>query len=719
MRDPGQLPKHWLVYAAALILGLSLVSSLAEAHVTRMVVTSREVVANGMSFGDTGPYEKLRGTVFFEVDPGDPHNAVVFDLDKAPRNSRGKVEFSADFFILKPVDLERGNHGLLFEPSNRGSIFVLTRMNDARQLNNPTTAQDFGNGFLMRQGYTVAWVGWEADVLRELDPLSINFPNLTVNVPIAIEGSKPISERILVDFFDAKGAAVGEVFTRPPRSSNNRIIRSYEAVSTDQTVAMAELRTRPSDSPRPPAPDIPEGELVPTSQWSFAKCPKGPPGISSATDICLPGGFQNNLIYELRYKATQSPVMGLGYVASRDFVSFLRNATEDAAGNPNPVPGVTTGLCQGISQTAHYMRDFLYQGFNEDEQGQRVCDGVYVDIGGVPKSFVNYRFAQPGLDPKQHSGRYVPDTDFPRTYALRPDPLHPENMDGILKRPATDPKVIHADSSTDYWQSRSSLVDTNEDGTVDLIQPENVRRYLYSSTQHLVFKGDIPNFGVGKRQCQQLSNPTHPGVLARALLVALDQWVRYGIDPPESRVPRIEDGTLVPADQDSTGFPNIPAGPTWDAVTYNGVFNGSGERDFGPRVSGNSGVIDNLIPHVLSTHSVLVPKVDEIGNDIAGIRHPFVEAPIATLTGWNLRRPEFTDGDLCDLNGMMIPLRRTREERLASGDPRPSLEELYRTHERYVKRVARAARRLARERLLLEEDVEAIIKEADESDVLR
>jgi alpha/beta hydrolase family protein len=713
VRDPRQLPKHWLGYAAALILGLSLVSSLAEASVTRMVVTSREVVAKGMSFGDTGPYEKLRGTVFFEVDPGDPHNAVVFDLDKAPRDNRGKVEFSADFFILKPVDLERGNHRLLFEPSNRGNIFVLTRMNDAPALNNPTTAQDFGNGFLLRQGYTVAWVGWEADVLPGSNRLTVQ------DFPIAMQGGKPISERILVAFFDAKGAATEKVFTRPLRGSNNLNIRPYEAVSTDQTVAMAELRMRPSDSPRPSAPDIPEGELVPTSRWSFANCPNGPPGISSATDICLAGGFQNNLVYELRYKATKSPVAGLGYVASRDFVSFLRNATEDEAGNPSPVPGVTTGLCQGISQTTHYMRDFLYQGFNEDEQGQRVCDGVYIDLGGVPNFFLNYRFAQPSLDSHQHSGRYVPDTNFPRTYTPRPDPLHLENMDGILKRPATDPKVIHVDSSTDYWQSRSSLVDTDEDGTVDLVQPENVRRYLYSSTQHLVFKGDTPNFGVGNRQCQQLSNPTHPGVLARALLVALDQWVRYGIEPPESRVPRTEDGTLVPSDQDSTGFPNVPAGPAWDAVTYNGLFNSSGERDFGPRVSGNSGVIDNLIPNVLSVHSVLVPKVDEIGNDIAGIRHPFVEAPIATLTGWNLRRPEFTDGDLCDLNGMMIPLRRTREERLASGDPRPSLEELYRTHERYVKRVARAARRLARERLLLEEDVEAIIKEADESDVLR
>ena len=705
MKNPTKQHKRAVVYAAAVFLALNLVSNLAEARVTQVVITSREVVANGMSFGSTGPYEKLRGTVFFEVDPGDHHNTAVFDIDKAPRNSRGKVEFAADFFILKPVGLEKGNHGLIFEPSNRGNIFVLTLMNDARALNNPTTAQDFGDGFLLRQGYTVAWLGWEADVLPGLNRLTVQ------NFPIAMQGGEPISERILVELFDAKGDSTNEVFTRP--LSGFPTIRSYEAVSTDQTVAVAELRKRPSDSPRPSAPDIPEGEVVPTSQWSFANCPNGPPGIPSTTDICLAGGFQNNMVYELRYNATKSPVMGLGYVASRDFVSFLRNASEDEAGNPNPVPGITTGLCQGMSQTARYMRDFLYQGFNEDEQGQKVCDGVYIHIGGGAKFFLNYRFAQPNSIPAQHARRYVPDTNFPRTYALRQDPLHPENMGGILKRPATDPKVIHADSSTEYWQSRSSLVDTDEDGTVDLIQPENVRRYLYSSAQHFVVKGAPASLG----KCQQLSNPTHPGVLARALLVALDQWVRDGIEPPESRVPRIEDETLVRSDQDSTGFPDIPG------VTYNGLFNGSGERDFGRRVSGNSGVIDKLIPDVLSVHRVLVPKVDEIGNDIAGIRHPFVEAPIATLTGWNLRRPEFTDGDLCDLNaipgGMAIPLHRTRAERLAAGDPRPSLEELYGDHEGYVEAVAEAAEELAEERLLLLEDVERIIQEAEESNVLR
>jgi hypothetical protein len=437
---------------------------------------------------------------------------------------------------------------------------------------------------------------------------------------------------------------------------------------------------------------------------------------SEAEDVVvvfrLAGGFQNDMVYELRYRATDPPVMGLGYATSRDFVSFLRNAEADDAGNANPVAGLETVHCQGISSSGMYYRDYLFQGFNADEAGRRVCDSVNIHIPGVQKLFLNYRFAQPNPFTVQHRDRYVPDTNFPRTYQVREDPLTGA-FDGILKRPATDPKVWHTDTSTEYWQFRSSLVDTDEAGTEDLEQHADVRRYLYSSTQHFPRKGAEPGRGAGNRPCQQFNNQTHAGIIARALLVAVDEWVVDGIEPPASRVPRIDDGTLVATDQASVGFPDIPG------VNYNGLFNASGERDFGPRVDGNRGVIDNLIPTVLSEHTVLVPKVDEIGNEIAGIRVPFVEAPVATLTGWNLRTPEFTEGDLCDLNGSTIPLAETRAERLAAGDPRPSLEELYRSHGGYVRAVLEAARQLEAEGLMLRRDVARIIREAARSDVLR
>src|SRR5262245_57776354 len=690
-----------------------------EARLTRLVINTTEVVADGASFGSTGPYERLTGTAFFEVDPDDRRNAQVFDLDKADRNARGKVEFSADAVILKPADMRKANGRLYFEVNNRGNKISFQMMQDTppgTPNNRPVTAAHFGNGFLMRQGYVVAWVGWGGDIAPGGDRLTVNFP-------IAKRKSgEPITERILTEFSDRNFGGLTP-FTLP--LSGGAAFKSYSAVSTDKRIAEAELRRRPSDSPRPSSPKIPAGARVPDSEWSFARCPDGPgaaTAVPSETDICLAGGFQNNMVYELRYRATSSPVMGLGYVTSRDFVSFLRYANRDDAGTANPVSGLDTALCIGISSSGMYYRDYLYQGFNEDERGRRACDGVHIHIPGVQKLFLNYRFAQPNPFTVQHRERYVPDTNFPRRYQLESDPLaahdrkgggrdSDRDMDGILKRPKTDPKVIHTDTSTEFWQFRSSLVDTDDDGMHDLRHPSNVRRYLFSGTQHYPTKGGQLTFGTGNRQCEQLSNMTHSGVNARALLVALDEWVRHDRRPPASRIPRISDGTLVSPDE--LVFPKIPG------VTFLSLYNASGERDFGPRVEGNRGVIDRLIPKVLSTHTVLVPTVDAIGNDAAGIRHPFVEAPIATLTGWNTRRAEFTAGDLCDLTGMTVPLKETAAERFAAGDPRPSLEELYGTHEGYVQAVRRAAERLQNARLMLEEDVEQTVAEAEASDVLK
>lgn len=693
-----------------------------EARLTRLVINSTEIVAGGADFGAAGPYERLTGTAYFEVDPHDRRNAQVFDVDKADRNARGKVEFSADAVILKPADMGRANGRLYFEVNNRGNKISFTMMQDTppgTPNNRPVAAADFGNGFLMRRGYVVAWVGWGADIAPGGDRLTVAFP-------IAKHKSgEPISERILTEFSDRNFGGLTP-FTLP--LSGSPAFKSFPSVSTDKRIAEAELRRRPSDSPRPPSPRIPAGTLVPESDWSFARCPDGPGAstvVPSATDICLAGGFQNNMVYELRYRATSSPVMGLGYVTSRDLVSFLRYAKRDDAGTPNPVRGLDTALCIGVSSSGMYYRDYLYQGFNEDEHGRRVCDGVHIHIPGVQKLFLNYRFAQPNPFTVQHRERFVPDTNFPRRYQLERDPLAEQDdhwkhdrkrdrddaQDGILKRPKTDPKVIHTDTGTEFWQFRSSLVDTDDEGRRDLHHPANVRRYLFSSTQHYPTKGATPTFGIGNRQCEQLSNMTHSGVNARALLVALDEWVRQGRRPPDSRIPRIKDGTLVPPGE--LEFPRIPN------VTFLGLYNASGDRDFGPRVEGNRGVVDRLRPKLLSTHTVLVPTVDRVGNDVPGIRHPFVEAPIATLTGWNTRRPEFTAGDLCDLTGMTVPLKQTAAERIASGDPRPSLAELYGTHEGYVGAVRRAAEKLHRARFMLAEDVEQTVAEAEASNVLK
>jgi len=672
-----------------------------DARLTRLEILKREIVADGQAFGAAGRYEKLTGTAYFEADPADERNARVFDIRNASLNAKGRVEFSADMMILKPVDLAKGSHTLFYEVNNRGRKIAFGRLHDTTSkanMNDPTTPEDFGNGFLLKRGYVVAWIGWGADSAPGENRLTVNFP-----ITRDLEG-KPVTQRIVTEFGDRNfnGAAPG---TLP--LSGGTAFKSFPAVATDKAKAEAELWVVGSDSPRPSAPEIPRGERIDDAGWAFAKCPDGWPGEPSVTDICLKDGFRNDRNYHLLYRATGSPVMGLGYLTSRDFVSFLRHEQADDAGTPNPVAGLTTTLCQGISSSGMYLRDFLYQGFNEDEQGRRVCDGAHVHVAGVQKLYLNYRFAQPNPFTQQHRERYVPDTNFPHQYGVRGNPKT-RLPDGILKRPSSDPKLIHSDTSNEYWQFRASLTGTTEGGRMDLTESSRVRRYLLSSLQHGSFKGDAPHYGIGNRQCEQLSNPVHPGPLLRALTVALDDWVRTRTMPPPNRVPRIADGTLVAPD--ALAWPKIPN------VKYAALFNGSAERDFGTRTMGNAGIVDKLFPDVVYTHRVLVPQIDALGHDIAGIRHPFVEAPTATVLGWNTRRPEFGGDDLCDLLGSMIPLPKTRAEGDAAGDPRPSLQELYGDRAGYVAKVEAAARNLVAGRLMLPEDVEMVVREARESE---
>ena len=685
--------------AMTVLLALSLSVSLAEARITRIEVTSVESPTfGGTAFGSVGPYEKLRGKMYGEVDPANPVNAVIFNLDKAPLNAGGMVEYATNFLMLKPVDMSKGNGKIFYTINNRGNTGVRSLTDSTTGGNNPTTAGDGGNGFTMRQGYALVDAGWEGDVLPG------NF-RLTADYPVATDGGATITAPILVEFHDrytndARIAANGRV-SLPLSGSLD--FASYESISTDQAVAGAELRVRFSDSARPGTADIPAGVVIPTGQWSFARCSKDPvtgviTSVPSTTDICLPAGFSLDAVYQLIYTAKNPRVMGLGYAVTRDVGSFLRNQTADDFGNPNP-------LALSGSSTGMYVRDFIYQGFNEDESHRKVFDAMWTQIPGGHKLYLNYEFGQPNPFSVQHRDRYVPDTSFPTNYGVMTDPLT-WLTDGIMKRPATDPILIHMDSSNEYWGFRSSLVTTDGLGH-DIALPDNVRNYFMSSQQH--GPAAVPVKGI----CQQLNNPLPRGALLRAVLVALDEWVTQGIRPPKSRYPRAEDDTLVPPDQASTGFPSIPG------VVYHGLVNASGVRDFGPLVSGNRGLV-TLNPPVAvpgGEHVVLVAKVDKDGNDIAGVRVAQLEVPIATYTGWNTRRAGFSEGDQCDLSGMYLPFAKTKAERLATGDPRKSLEERYKTHDKYVKEVGKAARQLVKKRLLLEEDAERIVAAAEASDV--
>ena len=637
-------------------------NSPARAQVTRIEFTRVESPTfEGRVFGDVGQYEKLVGIVFGEVDPTDPRNALITDIDFAPRNDHGLVEYATDIYILRPVDAASGNGKLLYDVVNRGGKTALRRFNGGPSTNDPTTAADAGDGFLMRQGYTIAWSGWESgSVAPGNDRMMARFP-----VARNPDGSS-ITGPHLDEF----------IFNRLSDLTATTATLSHAAASTGQELARLRVRQRETD----PTTAVPE------SEWSFANAQQ----ITINRSDAFLSAFDGGAIYEFFYTAKDPIVMGLALAATRDVVSFLRYDVSAA----NPLGGnIHTALAFGQSQSGRYLKDFLRLGFNEDQAGRIVFEGLNVFLAGARGMILNDRFATPGPISWQHQNHHARRTQFPFTYGVLVDPIS-GRTDGLLRsclETATCPKVFHMDSANEYWGAAASLIITDSFGK-DLTLPDNVRVYLFASTQHI--PATAPSVGI----CQQLSNPNsyHPNL--RALLLALDAWVSEGVEPPPSRHPRVSDGTLVPALSKAVqGFPTIPG------VTYDGLVNHIALLDF------------RSLPAVHvpgADYTVLVPKVDPDGNDIAGIRSTTVQVPLATYMGWNLRRAGFAEGEQCGLTGSFIPFAATEDDRLGSGDPRPSVEDRYRSHGGYVSRVVEAARRLQSQRFLLQEDVTRIIEVA-------
>ena len=640
----------------------------ADARVTRVEIERIESPTfEGRAFGAAGPYEKLAGRVHGEVDPEAPESAVIADIALAPRNARGMVEYAADLIILRPVDPARGNGRLFYEANNRGRLLSLNRLNAAPTADSdPASAADAGNGFLMRQGYTFVASGWDATASSDDGRLNISLP-----VAVNADGSAIV------------GPSLEELVIDNGTTTTGRL--TYPAATLDTAQATLTVRARYGDAPRP----------LDAGAWEYA----GPRAIR-----LLPAGtaFRQGSLYHLTYPATGPLVAGLGFAAVRDVVSFVRHAAADDHGTPNPLAGrIRHAYSFAISQPARFMRDFVHLGFNGDEAGRRVFDGVLNWIGGASGAFVNYRFAQPHRTQRQHTARWFPERPFPFAYNVVRDAVT-GRTDGRLRRcldNGTCPRILEANSSNEYWVKASSLLHTDTLGD-DLPDPANVRLYLFSSFPH---SGGSRQRGNGI--CQQPRNTLEAEPVLRALLVALDEWVSAGTEPPASRVPRRADGTLVEAlPREHLGFPAIPG------VHYDGLLSTGDLLDFGPHAG--DGILGVLPPGVTEPYPALVPRTDADGNDLAGIRVPDVAAPLATYTGWAVRAAAYAGNDLCDAAGQQLAFPRTRAERLARGDPRLSVEERYGGRDGYVEAVERATRALRQERLLLAEDAERIIAAA-------
>jgi hypothetical protein len=653
-----------------------------------IAVADRRPFADGHIFDRVGPYERLSGRAHFAVDPTAPAQRGIIDLDKAPGDRDGRVRFAADFMILKPAEMPRGNRRLFFDYGNRGNKRALQFFNDAAASNDPLAPDHAGNGFLMRRGYAVAWLAWQGDMLP-------GDGRMLLDLPVASDAGRPIAGPVRVEYIaDAPGVTT---FPLSGRAST----RSHPTVSRDPREATLTRRRYPDD------PRI----EVPPEQWCFARV-EGGSGLDdqggeralvpSDTHIHLPGGFAPGWIYELVYTGKDPLVLGLGHVAVRDFVSFLKYGAEDAAGRANPLGGgIDKAYGWGRSQTGRCIRDFVHRGFNADEEKRRVFDGILPHVAGAGRMWMS-RFANLVVPAGQEYEEHLNPADrFPFSYARSTDHLTGKS-DAILKRPDTDPLVIHTQTATEYWQRRGSLVHTDTRGD-DLAQPETVRVYLWASSQHFADPtARKPTRGI----CQNYVNIVATSMLFRAALEALDRWASDGVAPPPSRVPLRRDGTLVAMAEWRRRFPAIPG-----TATPRGP-SALRPLDFGPAF--DEGVATTEPPEIAAGegYAVLVPAVDADGNDVAGIRAPMVAAPLGTYTGWNLRARGFGHGAMHEFTGSYIPFPETAAERAMTGDPRAAVLERYADAAAYGAAIGAAARALVAEGLMLEEDVERCFKAA-------
>ncbi len=490
---------------------------------------------------------------------------------------------------------------------------------------------------------------------------------------------------------------------------------SYQAADTDTdsatfTVADSEYGPKTRISP---------------TRWAFGKCPTGEASlVPDDVDLCYFDGFDNTKIYELIYQAKNPIVMGLGFATTRDIASFLRYELRDDAGNPNPVgPGIRRAYAAGGSQTGGYLRDYIYLGFNEDETGRKVFDGIIPWIAGTDRVFINVRFADPNTyseQDRQHN--YLQSSYPPFTYAVTTDPISGIH-DGILKRPRTDPLVMQVDSESEFWQLHGSLNVVDGLGKPVAI-PDNARLYFVGNTAHAFISGSFlfPTPGTAAL----CSNPT-PGSginweTLRATLRNIDRWAEAsghqrgddaeGFEPPKSNYPSVLDGTLVTLNEAAGAFPAIPN------VSFPTVYDTYQLLEFGPRFGPQGGVLTVEPPLNGPSYAIRLPQTDAIGIHLAGVHQIESRVPLGTSTGWNIRSPAHRGPNLCVLTGSYFPFAATKAERLLSGDPRPSLQETYVNHDGFVNAVKAAARELVRERFLLEADADADVDAAEASNVL-
>ncbi len=615
----------------------------------RFEITEDAPFDEGHDFG-AGAYRRIAGVFHGALDPADPRNAGIADLDLAPRNARGLVEYATEIVILRPADPARGDGRLLYDVTNRGrkvvfgAFFEATGATAAEQ-NAMRIAAAVGRATPLRTGTTVVWSGWDPEVPRGNDTIRIHLPVLP-GVTGMVRDEWTFGTRV----------TPADRPTAP---------LTYPVADRDQARATLVVRRTRDGAAR----------AIPASGWAYA----GDKAIR-----LLPEGtaFEVGSIYDFTYPATGTRPLGAAFAATRDLIAALRHG--EGEGNPLAGLGVHHTYAVGVSQAGRYLRHHLDLGMNADTRGRRVFDGVLSHIAGAGRVFINQRFAQPDRTACWHEDRDFPEVWFPMAAAPATDPLS-GRTDGILRDPASDPLLMEVNTSTEYWQKGASLAHTDPTGSTDLPDPATARIYLCAGTRHAGRAGATTARGIA----HNLNNPHSASPLLRALLAALQDWVEKGVAPPDSAVPRIAEGTLVPASDVLGRFPQVPGALL--------------PRFANPIASVTDPVAGTRTPE--EAWRPLVPAVDADGNETSGVRLPDTAVPRGTYTGWNLYAGPGLEGELADREGSFLPFAATEAER--GDDPRPSLAARWPTQAAYAAAVKAAAEALVARRLLLAEDAAA------------
>ncbi|HLG97077.1 MAG TPA: alpha/beta hydrolase domain-containing protein [Bryobacteraceae bacterium] len=621
------------------LLALCFAALCAQAAVTRVEITERTdlPIAN---------YEKIVGKVYFAVDPKLPNNQIIRDIGLAPVDSKGLVEFSSDLYVLRPKDPKKSNGTALLEISNRGGKGTIG-MFDLAPGGEPKTAQDYGDPMLFESGYTLVWVGWEWDV-----PPRAGLMHLYAPVIKGITG--PVRSQIVTE----------KRLTSVSLGDRTQVPYAVADLNGGTLTVRDDI-----DAPR---------TTIPRDQWHFS---------ADGTHVEYAPGFEPGRIYDVVYTGKDPAVVGLGPAAVRDYISYIKQNGE-----------VKRAIAFGTSQSGRFLRNYVYDGFNADEQGRQVFDGVWAHVAGAGRGNFNYRFAQPSRDGMPRMNLLYAVDEFPFTDSPESDAGRTDSILARANAAHVLPKMFYTNGSFEYWGRAAALIHTSLDGQKDVAPVPTTRVYYLAGTQHGA------NARPQRTVTQNTPNPADYRFVMRALLVAMNDWITTGAEPPDSQMPRVGKDNLVQVS--ALNFPKIPGVSLPKEPTP--VF----RYDRGPDFL-TKGIISIEPPKIEGHYTVLIPQVDKDGNETSGIRLPDQVVPLATYTGWNLRDPQIGAPDaMFDMVGSMIPFARTKAERDKAGDPRPSIEERYTSREEYLKKVEAAAQPLVRDHLMLERDVPKFLEKA-------